>query len=217
MADVLTPDRPIIGLRDWRVTEDNILRGISATDEWKPGDNTASGVPKADNSHIGLHAYSPLNTEKLMSNAYYLDEVVICGVVIGWGNVCVHATGWRAEHSRIVALASWEWHVSQWATDYRQREKSDEEVRALYPGGEDAFVRLTRHYEIQTVDSIGDCASWAQAEGLGTILPRTAHTYVEYASAQKQAREWQMKADQLRLQLEAGKDRAALLAPIPDA
>jgi hypothetical protein len=46
----------------------------------------------------GLYAYHDAEVE-------HLDLNPIVGVVVGWGTLMVHATGFRAEHLRVVALA----------------------------------------------------------------------------------------------------------------
>ena len=99
--------RPALGFRSWVVDQHGVLRPISAVGTWTPGVNHAE-------CHRGLRHRAP--AADCECGLYALHEFgdrtwappgpdVVHGAVIGWGDVEVHETGFRAEFARVVALA----------------------------------------------------------------------------------------------------------------
>lgn len=108
---VTVPDlvEPVIGFRQWRLC-DGELWSAFADWRWTRGTNTARCIA-ADATHsedapvsactCGLYAwYRPC---PLLASAATSD--LVSGAVAMWGAVELHATGMRAEHAVVVALA----------------------------------------------------------------------------------------------------------------
>lgn len=120
---------PVIGYRSWRIVRDpfNVPNALTprfrGSVPWRPGTNTArclrypSHEAPVSGCGCGLYAYHDAG---LTGTDYAIGDVVV-GAVVGWGAMEVYYDGWRAEHARIVALAS---------VDYSERVIG--EVAALY-------------------------------------------------------------------------------------
>jgi hypothetical protein len=221
MSNPLEPTAPIIGLRQWRLTESgDRLRGISADVEWAKGDDEAHEI--SEGSHDGFHAYAPLGASELggwASAGWNADTdlkdvyVQITGVVIGWGRVFVHGKGWRSEFVRPIAFASWEAHVKKWEAVYNlERIKTrhpDFQISDRMEGGEEGFAALARYYGVATVDSLSGCVDYAADEGLGVILDPAAHMAAEYEDLHKKADLKDNEAADFRRQADALKAKFA--------
>lgn len=228
MSDApLAPSMPLIGLRQWKVTDTNRLRGVSADTEWAAGDDEAHELTVGE--HNGFHAYSPDKQNNLYSWASvgYNDlskvEFYVTGVIIGWGRTVVHTTGWRSQFARPVAFASHETHVKKWGEAYRmEKTEYGDDPSRLYP--EDEFVELARFYGVATVDSLAGCVDYVREEGLGIVLPPEAHLAAEHRHAMKQAEDAKTKyeellrsAEQIERQLTADDPSARLIARLKGA
>lgn len=108
---VTVPDlvEPVIGFRQWRL-RDGELWSAFADWRWTRGTNTARCIA-ADTTHAadapasactcGLYAwYRPC---PLLASA--ATSELVAGAVAMWGAMELHATGMRAEHAVVVALA----------------------------------------------------------------------------------------------------------------
>lgn len=187
MSDApLAPTMPLIGLRQWKVTDGNRFRGISAETEWKAGDDEAHDLNVG--SHDGFHAYSPDRPNSLYgwASVGYSDpskvDFCLTGVIIGWGRVIVHEDGWRSQFARPIALASYEDHKKKWADAYQfEKTRFADNVESLYP--EDKFIELARFYGVATMDSLAGCVEYAQNEGLGMVLAPEAHLAAKHRDA----------------------------------
>jgi DNA invertase Pin-like site-specific DNA recombinase len=98
---------PIIGFRHWRLV-DGALRSMFSTTPWAAsemiarcplGDHDPAETP-ARGCSCGIYAYY----DPCPRTASVMTRDLVGGAVVVWGRVEVHATGVRAEHSRIVAL-----------------------------------------------------------------------------------------------------------------
>lgn len=100
---------PIVGYRAWHVSSDGSLRpwSASAAGAWVRGVNTAKCLVKPGVAgHVapmrrcscGLYALSNLRDRRL-----HADGQVV-GAIVAWGDIELHATGFRAEKAMIVAL-----------------------------------------------------------------------------------------------------------------
>jgi hypothetical protein len=108
---MLVPDliEPVIGYRQWRV-RDAELRSVFADARWTRGLNTARCVAPgaihaeaapASACSCGLYAwYRPCPRLASAATADLVD-----GAVAMWGTIELHATGMRAQHAIVVALA----------------------------------------------------------------------------------------------------------------
>jgi hypothetical protein len=108
---VTVPDfvEPLVGYRAWRLAGDALVpwsAGLAGT--WTPGVNQARCLhaandprhapPVADCS-CGLYALAGVDDDRLRHDR---DAV---GAIVAWGDVEVHATGFRAQYAAVVALA----------------------------------------------------------------------------------------------------------------
>lgn len=100
---------PLVGYRAWRLAEDELVpwsAGLAGT--WTPGVNQARCLhaandprhapPVADCS-CGLYALADVDDDRLRPDS----EAV--GAIVAWGDVEVHAAGFRAQYAAVVALA----------------------------------------------------------------------------------------------------------------
>jgi hypothetical protein len=109
---VSAPDfvEPIVGYRAWRLDREELVpwsAGRAGAGAWTPGVNQATCLhpgahpdqspPVADCS-CGLYALADPRDDRLRPSF----EAV--GAVVAWGDVEVHATGFRAQYAAIVAL-----------------------------------------------------------------------------------------------------------------
>jgi hypothetical protein len=109
---VTAPDfvEPIVGYRAWRLDRDALVpwsAGRAGAGAWTPGVNQAtclhtgahpSQSPPVADCSCGLYALADPRDERLRPSY----EAV--GAVVAWGDVEVHATGFRAQYAAIVAL-----------------------------------------------------------------------------------------------------------------
>lgn len=118
-ASVSTFMQPVLGFRAWKLTPDGDLlpRAVSALEHldagpWRRGRNdalcmyagitrTAHAAPDAD-CDCGLYAYHEVASVR---REWQAQDCVV-GAIVGWGNLQVHRTGFRAERAQVVALAS---------------------------------------------------------------------------------------------------------------
>jgi hypothetical protein len=108
---VAVPDliEPVVGYRQWRL-RDAELWSVFADARWTRGTNTAHcaapGATHAEAAPVsactcGLYAwYRPCPR---LGSAATAD--LVAGAVAMWGAIEVHATGMRAQHAMVVALA----------------------------------------------------------------------------------------------------------------
>lgn len=97
----------VVGFRAWHVDEEGRLGAWSFRHHWRPGVNDA--VCLRDPRHAapvgscmcGLYGLTDPSDRRLN---FLGDQVV--GAIAAWGDMEVHRTGFRAQHARIVALAS---------------------------------------------------------------------------------------------------------------
>jgi hypothetical protein len=108
LRDIEAPDliEAVIGFRQWRLTHDG-LRSIACDELWSGPVMVARCL--ADPAHFapasdcscGIYArYDPCPRTGSAGTCDY-----VAGAVVMWGAIELHATGMRAEHCRIVALA----------------------------------------------------------------------------------------------------------------
>jgi hypothetical protein len=106
----VAPDliEPVLGFRQWRVDAGG-LRSLHRGDRWPAATFDAScslgAHPPSDapvhTCSCGVHAwYEP--TPRLASAG---TADLVCGAVVLWGRIELHAVGMRGEHARVVALA----------------------------------------------------------------------------------------------------------------
>lgn len=100
---------PLVGYRAWRVGDDGSLVPWSAVaaGAWVPGVNTARClVTRNVSSHVapmrrcscGLYALANPRDRRLHADGQAV------GAIVAWGDIELHATGFRAEKATIVAL-----------------------------------------------------------------------------------------------------------------
>lgn len=106
----------VVGYRAWRLEEDGALVPwtLGAAGAWAPGTNTAAchyarwtgrpagrpHAPPGPQCMCGLYALHDPSDERL---ALHPGQAV--GAIAAWGEIEVHATGFRAERACVVALA----------------------------------------------------------------------------------------------------------------
>ena len=118
-----TPDfvEPVVGFRAWRLADDGELVPwtVSSAGGWRPGVNTAvchiarfaqavGDAPRRTPRHrppaatcmCGLYALHDARDPRIAP-----ADGSALGAVVAWGDLEVHATGFRAEHACVVALA----------------------------------------------------------------------------------------------------------------
>jgi hypothetical protein len=114
--------QPVIGFRAWTIEKDEWLRSRGAGNtRWDVGTNEAkcggrdlvSSVPYGlspgptdhdapdRNCECGFYAIYSLRD---LVSSYGVDSDVVIGAVVAWGRMEVHASGFRAQLARIVAL-----------------------------------------------------------------------------------------------------------------
>lgn len=118
-----SPDfvEPVVGYRAWRLADDGELVPwtVARAGGWKPGANTAVChlshfmVAMGEGSRRTPRHKPP--SETCMCGLYALHDPrdpriapghdTALGAIVAWGDLEVHATGYRAEHACIVALA----------------------------------------------------------------------------------------------------------------
>jgi hypothetical protein len=161
IADLSAPDLidPVIGFRQWRLTEHG-LRSLMSEQPWPAATLTADclerqhvAVPSpATDCSCGIYAwYDP--SPRTAAAADY-----ITGAVVLWGAIEMHATGMRAQHCRIVALAL---PFSRWG-------KRDRLLRTAARLG----VPAVPHRSLRSV-----------ARGHGAAIPRELRPPKEWATA----------------------------------
>jgi hypothetical protein len=107
---VRAPDliEPVIGFRQWRMAEEGLL-SIASDEIWREANLVARCL-------VGRHPQeaSPVSACSCGVYAWYEPcprtasaptRDYVAGAVILWGPIELHATGMRAQHCRIVALA----------------------------------------------------------------------------------------------------------------
>lgn len=112
----------VLGFRQWRVDDDLTLRSAHIEDGWTPGDNHAqcrgpfalldghaAPAPFCECGLYALHAptfwYGPDSGRMDLLGRRARAREHVAGLVTAWGRIEVHATGFRAEHARVVAIA----------------------------------------------------------------------------------------------------------------
>lgn len=111
--------QPVVGYRAWRLAQDGALVPwtLSAAGPWEPGENVAAchfatfasvartsrHRPPAPDCMCGLYALHDPTDPRIAPDA--ADAHGALGAVVAWGDIEVHATGWRAERACVVALA----------------------------------------------------------------------------------------------------------------
>lgn len=111
MSDTPTVDIEVIGFRQWVVSDDLELASVHKSGAWVPGWNVAvchrRAVPdhecpgRHDQCQCGLYALHRPN-----AFWYRSRRDVISGVVAARGRIEVHASGFRAQEARVVALSA---------------------------------------------------------------------------------------------------------------
>ena len=99
----------VIGFREW-IVEDSVLLPPAAGVAWVPGVNTArcyghgacDSVPGSA-CDCGLYAMHAPPDE--LEDYLIGPGAMVIGAIAAWGQLQVHADGFRAEHARVVALA----------------------------------------------------------------------------------------------------------------
>lgn len=107
---------PVVGYRWWRLSSDGTLIPRTFNEAWQPGVNTARCMPHrirglrqdpdphhapSQNCDCGIYAMHELDVRP-----FRLEEpAAVVGAIVAWGDLEVHADGFRAEHARVVALA----------------------------------------------------------------------------------------------------------------
>lgn len=99
---------PVLGFRQWRVSRDG-LRSLHCDERWTSATMEARclvGTHPDDEAPVpecqcGLHAWYR-RTPRLASAA---TADLVCGAVVLWGRIELHAQGMRGQYARIVALA----------------------------------------------------------------------------------------------------------------
>lgn len=110
MAGAPDVTEPIVGYRAWRAAADGRLEPWSAylAGSWEPGVNTARCLARPGvRGHVapmrrcscGIYALGDLRDPRLNARGQAV------GAIVAWGDVELHATGFRAQHALIVALA----------------------------------------------------------------------------------------------------------------
>lgn len=115
-------DTEVIGFRQWRIRVSELFAMMHGV-RWTPGKNTAEcharshlrigettrdpcPHPPREGCGCGLYAlHSPDDLwYSTVSPGVPAPALIVSGVIVGWGEVLVHNSGWRAEFARIVAL-----------------------------------------------------------------------------------------------------------------
>lgn len=131
---------PVIGFRQWRLDTDG-LRSIASDETWRDpmlvarclvGDHPKEPSPVSACS-CGIHAwYEPCPRAASAPTRNY-----IAGAVVMWGAIELHASGMRAQHCRIIALAL---RLSRWT-------KHDRVIETARRFG----IPAVRHRELRAV------------------------------------------------------------------
>jgi glycine cleavage system H lipoate-binding protein len=108
MTDLPQYVEPVVGFRAWRLAPDGELGPWSMVREpWRPGVNEARCLAVGADAHAvpghdctcGLYALAQLDDERLD------PEAAAVGSIAAWGEMEVHATGFRARFATITGLA----------------------------------------------------------------------------------------------------------------
>jgi hypothetical protein len=131
---------PVIGFRQWRLAGKGLL-SIAFDERWREanlvarclaGRHPLEGSPVSTCS-CGVHAWY----EPCPRTASVLTREYVAGAVLLWGAIELHATGMRAQHCRIVALAL---PLSRWG----KRDRVVDVARHL-------GVPAVRHRDLKTI------------------------------------------------------------------
>lgn len=118
-------EMPVIGYRGWRWKEQfrlgygtrGSLHSTGMNAVWVRGQLSAAclgGAPhEAPQPGCGCGIYVMADMDELQSHVS-MDDATIVGAVVGWGRVVQHGReGWRAGHSRILALLDCKFSAAQ--------------------------------------------------------------------------------------------------------
>ena len=105
---------PVIGFRQWRVAGDRLL-SITCDEVWRTPSMAArclvAGHPQEASPAVGCFCGVHAWYEPCPRTASVATQDYVAGAVALWGVIELHAGGMRAQHCRVVALAS---PLSRW-------------------------------------------------------------------------------------------------------
>lgn len=96
---------PVIGYRVWRVMDRALVSPYRTDHSWPPGTvvGECSGLgghrAPGEGCGCGLYAYHSPDLARCLAGG-----ATVLGAVVGWGEMHVHPSGWRAERACVVAL-----------------------------------------------------------------------------------------------------------------
>jgi hypothetical protein len=157
---------PVVGFRQWRLGGQG-LRSIVCDETWREATLVArclaGGHPEeaapATACSCGVHAWYELTPRTASAASDY-----VAGAVLLWGAIELHATGMRAQHCRIVALAL---PLSRWG---KRRRVVDVAQRLGVPAVRHRDLRaVARQHGAPVATDLRPAAVWLRGGPSGAI------------------------------------------------